>query len=197
MAHKKYLTELNELTATLERKPQTVGFVPRFFVPGWIGFIQECIVESKMSKVVKQPIHNGLNYYECGDKIAELTQKACEARKLSEDFHGRENDNKDNLSIFNSSFRAIDAWANIYPEIAYWMNKRVNDNYVTCAFGIVQEKVKSSLSDIIELPSEKKNFKQNSSFMREMKAKGGQLAAMFCNIIVFLIVATLLAAIFG
>lgn len=197
MAHKKYLAELDELTATLEKMPQTVGFIHRFFVPGWIGFIQECIVESKMSKVAKQPIHKGLNYYECGDKIAELTQKACEARKQSEDFHEKENDNMDNLSILNSSFRAIDAWANIYPEIAYWMNQQVNDNYVTCALGIVQENVKSSLSDIIELSAEKKNHKPNSSFMRDMKAMGGQIAAMFCNIFVFAAIASLIGAIFG
>lgn len=197
MAHKKYLAELDELTATLEKMPQTVGFIHRFFVPGWIGFIQEGIVESKMSKVTKQPIHKGLNYYECGDKIAELTQKACEARKQSEDFHEKENDNMDNLSIVNSSFRAIDAWANIYPEIACWMNRQVNDNYVTCALGIVQENVKCSLSDIIELPAEKRNHKPNSSFMRDMKAMGGQIAAMFCNILVFAAIASLIGAIFG
>lgn len=195
MAHKKYIAELDELTATLEKKPQTVGFVHRFFVPGWIGFIQECIVEGKMSKAAKQPIHNGLNYYECGDKIAELTRKACEARKESEDFKEKENDNMDNLSILNSSFRAIDAWANIYPEIAYWMNRQVKGNYVTCVLGIVQENVISSLSDIIELPDEKKNHKPKSSFMGDMKAIGGQIAAWLCNILVFAAVSALIGAI--
>lgn len=189
--------ELDELTATLEKKPQTVGFVHRFFVPGWIGFIQECIVERKMSKVAKRPIHKGLNYYECGDKIAELTRKACEARKHSEDFHEMENDNVDNLSILNSSFRAIDAWVNIYPEIAYWMNQQVNDNYVTCALGLVQENVKHSLSEIIELPADKSPHQPNSSFMHDMKAMGGQIAAMFCNLIVFAAIFCLKGAIFG
>lgn len=197
MAHKKYLAELDELTATLEKRPQTVGFVHRFFVPGWIGFIQECIIENKMSKAAKQPIHKGLNYYECGDKIVELTRKACEARKQSENFHEKENNNIDNLSIVNSSFRAIDAWANIYPEIAYWMDRQVNGSYVTCALGIVQENVKCSLSEIVELPSEKKNHKPNSTFMRDMKAMGGQIAAMFCNILVFAAIASLIGAIFG
>lgn len=197
MAHKKYLAELDELTTALENKPQTVGFIHRFFVPGWIGFIQECIVESKMSKAAKQPIHKGLNYYECGDKIAELTQKACEARKQSEDFHERENDNMDNLSIVNSSFRAIDAWTNIYPEIAYWMNQQVNDNHVTCALGIIQTRVKKSLSEIVDLPAEKRKHKPNSSFKRDMKAMGNQIAAMFCNIIALAIIASLIGAIFG
>lgn len=197
MAHKKYLAELDELTATLEKKPQIVGFVHRFFVPGWIGFIQECIVESRMSKAAKRPIYKGLNYYECGDKIIELTQKACDARKQSDNFKEKENDNMDNISILNSSFRAIDAWANIYPEIAYWMNRQVNDSHVTCALGIVQENVKSSLSEIIELPAEKKNHKPNSSFIRDMKVMGGQIAAMFCNVLVFAAIASLIGAIFG
>lgn len=197
MAHKKYLMELDELTVTLEKNPQTVGFVHRFFVPGWIGFIQECIVERKMSKVAKLPIYKGLNYYECGDKIAELTRKACEARKHSEDFYEMENDNVDNLSILNSSFRAIDAWVNVYPEIAYWMNQQVNDNYVTCALGLVQENVKHSLSEIIELPADKSPHKPNSSFMHDMKAMGGQIAAMFCNFLVFAAICCLIGAIFG
>lgn len=197
MAHEIYLVELDELATALEKRPQTVGFVYRFFIPGWIGFIQECIVESKMSKAAKQPIHKGLNYFECGDKIAELTQKACEARKQSDDFHEKENDNRDNIAILNSSFRAIDAWANIYPEIAYWMNRQVNDNYVTCALGLLQENVKKSLSEIIELPAEKKNHKPNSSFMRDIKSMGGQIAAMFCNILVFATIVSLFSALFG
>lgn len=197
MEYTQYISELDELTAMLEKKPQIVGFVHRFFVPGWIGFIQECIVESKMSKAAKQPIHKGLNYYECGDKIAELTKKACDARKKSEDFHEKENDNMDNLSILNSSFRAIDAWANIYPEITYWMNQQISDNNVTCALGIVLENVKSSLSEIIDLPAEKKNHRHNSSFMSDMKAMGGQIAAMFCNILVVATITYLIGAIFG
>ncbi|MDE5662996.1 MAG: hypothetical protein K2I37_03070 [Muribaculaceae bacterium] len=195
MAHKKYIAELDELTASMERKPQKVGFVHRFFIPGWIGFIQECIIENKMSKAAKLPIYKGMNYYECGDKIVELTEKACEARKNSEGFQEKENENKDNISILNSSFRAIDAWANIYPEIAYWMNRQVNGNYVTCALGIVQENVICSLSDIIELPDEKKNHKPKPSFMGDMKAIGGQIAAWFCNILVFAAVSALIGAI--
>lgn len=197
MAHKKHLVELDELTARLEKMPQTVGFVHRFLVPGWVGVIQECIIDHKMSKVAKQPIYKGLNYYECGDSIAELTRMACDARKESEDFHENDNNNLDNLSIVNSSFRAIDAWANIYPEIAYWMDRQVNGNYVTCVLGLVQENVKSSLSKIIELPAEKKNHKPNSSFSRDLKAMGGQMAAMVCNVLLFAAIASLISAIFG
>lgn len=197
MAYKQYIAELDELSSTLAQKPQTVGFVHKFFVPGWIGFIQKCIVENKMSKAAKLPIYKGLNYYECGDKIVELTEKACEARKKSEDFKGKENDNMDNIAILNSSFRAIEAWTNVYPEIAYWMDRQVNDNYVTCALGIIQNNVMRSVSEIVDIPAEKRNTKPNSSFSRDLKAMGGQLAAMFCNILVFAAIASLIGAIFG
>lgn len=197
MDYKQYIAELDELTSTLAKKPQTVGFVHKFFVPGMIGFIQECMVESKMSKAARQPIHKGLNYYECGDKIVEFTEKACDARKHSEDFKGKENDNLDNLAILNSSFSAIEAWTHVYPEIAYWMNRRVGDNYVTCALGIVQKNVEHSISEIVDIPVEKRDARPNSSLSREMKAMGGQLAAMVCNVIVFAAIASLIAAIFG
>ena len=197
MEYKKYVTELDELTSTLAQYPQTVGLVHRFFVPGWIGFIQQCIVENKIGKTAMQPIYKNLNYYECGDKIADLTHKACEARKQSLDFKEDEKDNIHNLIILNSSFKAIEAWTNVYPVIAYWMNKNVDDKYVTCALNIVQDNVKNSLSEIMTLPAEKKHYKRNYSFAREMKAVGGQMASIFCNIIVLVVIAAIIGAIFG
>lgn len=196
MSYKDYINELDALSAVMEKTPQTVGFVHRFYVPGWIGFIQVCIVEHKMDKAAKRLIYKNLDYLDCADRIIELTQKACEARKQSEDFQEKENGNLDNLAIANSCFRAIDAWVNIYPEIASWMNRQIDDNHVTCVLGIVQKNVVDSLSEIMEVPTEKSNYKPNSSFMREMKAMGNQIAAMFCNVIIFAAVASLISAIF-
>lgn len=196
MSYKDYINELDALSAVMEKTPQTVGFVHRFYVPGWIGFIQVCIVEHKMDKAAKRLIYKNLDYLDCADRIIELTQKACEARKQSDDFQKNDNDSIDNHAIANSCFRAIDAWVNIFPEIAFWMNRKIDDNHVTCAFGIVQKNVVASLSEIIEVPAEKSNHKSNSSFMREMKAMGNQIAAMFCNVIVFAAIASLISAIF-
>lgn len=196
MAYQEYINQINNLADTLAKKPQTVGFVHKFFVPGWIGFIQECIVENKMSKVAKQPIYNGMGYLECGNKIAELVDKACRARIESDPNFAKSNDDSANLQILSASLNALDAWAHVYPEIAYWMNQKINDQYVTNALGIIQGNVKNSISTIMDVPSEKISNK-SSSFASEMKAMGGQIAAMFCNVIVFAAVFSLLAAIFG
>ncbi len=196
MAYQEYINQLNSLADSMASKPQTVGFVHKFFVPGWIGFIQECIVENKMSKAAKQPLYNGMGYLECGDKIAELVDKACKARIESEPSFTKSNEDDTNLQILSASLNALDAWTHVYPEIAYWMNQRINDQYVTNALGIIQGNVKNSISTIMDVPCEKISNK-SSSFASEMKAMGGQIAAILCNIIVFAAVFSLLATIFG
>ena len=197
MEYEKYLRELDELTNAMSRMPQTVGFVHKFFVPGWIGFIQECFVESKMSKATKQPIYNGMGYYQCADKIVELIDKACMAIKESPDFNGKENDNPKHLVVLASASKAIDVWTNIYPEIAYWMNQKIDDQHVTCALGIVERNVRDSLSSIMTLSQDIVEPKNNSSFGQEMKAMGNQILAMICNILIFAAIASLIGAIFG
>ena len=193
MRTQEYINELKELIEALSHQTQYIGFNHKFYVPGWIGLIQESIVESKMSKVAKQPIYKGLNYYECGNRIVELTSKACNALIESEDYQGK--DNPENLVIMSTSFKALDAWTNVFPEIAYWMNYKINDSQVTCALGVLQNSLKESLSKIVRIPNEKD--KQQSSFGQEMKAMGGQIVAYICNMIVLGIIFGILSAIFG
>ena len=76
------------------------------------------------------------------------------------------------------------------------MNQKIDDNYVTNALGIIQGNIKKSLSTIMDVPCERMSNK-SSSFTSEMKAMGGQIAAMICNVIVFAAVFGLLGAIFG
>lgn len=196
MDYQDYISQLNSLAEALAKQPQQVGFVHKFFVPGWIGFIQECLVESKMTKVSKQPIYQGMGYFECGDKIADLVAKVCEAKKESVENFEKSNDDPENLTIMSSAIYALDAWTHIYPEIAYWMNRKIDDNTVTNALGIIQGNIRNSLSAIMDVPSEKMS-NGSGSFASAMKAMGGQIAAMFCNMLVFAALAGLLSAIFG
>lgn len=194
MAYKQYLAELNELTSTLCLKPQTVGFAHKFFVPGWIGFIQECIVDNKMSKAAKQPIYNGLNFYECGNLIIELTQKACDARIKSEDFNGKDNENVDNLAILNSSLSAIDAWVNVFPEIAFWKNRYIDGGkFVTSPLYIIQGNVKLSLATILDIPKDDTRSESSPSFFQDLKERFYPAVAMICNIIVIGIVGAIIS----
>lgn len=197
MEYEKYLRELDELTNAMSRRPQTVGFVHKFFVPGWIGFIQECVVEHKMSKAAKLPIYNNLDYYQCADKIIELTDYACKAIKESADFNGKDNENTKHLAVFVSVSKSIEAWVNIYPEIACWMNLKIDDKHITSVLGIVEKNIKHSLSSIMDISQDRVKSKYNSSFGQEMKAMGNQILAIICNLLVLSIVGLLLSAIFG
>lgn len=196
MPHQKYIDQLDEMTIILSQKPQTVGFVHKFFVPGWIGFIQECFVEDKMSKVAKRPIYNGLGYFECGERIIELVSNACKARTESNPEFTKSNDDVDNLRILSSAMNAMAAWTNVYPEIAKWMNRKVGNRYVTSALGIIQRDVKKSISSIMDVPSEGNN-NRSSSFMREIKDLGKSIAAYTCNMIIFCAIFSVLIAVFG
>lgn len=197
MEYEIYIRELDELTNAMSMKPQTIGFVHKFIVPGWIGFIQECIIESKMSKAAKQPIYKNLDYFQCADKIIELTDNACKSITDSADFNGKDNDNSKHLAVLASVSKAVDAWVNIYPEIAYWMNQKIDDRHVTCALGIMERNVNDSLSSIMEISQNRVTANSNSSFGQEMKAMGNQILAMICNILIFAAIASLIGAIFG
>ena len=188
----------------MERKPQTVGFVHRFFVPGWIGFIQECIIENKMSKAAKQPIHKGLNYYECAELIMKLTGDICKERLSENESIDKSFDNPDNIEIMKSVFGAIEAWSNVYPEIAFYKNVKISERFISCAYNVTLDNCQTSLKKIMELPKSQpsnkgserhKKVKRRSSFRRDMQAFGYQMVAIFCNIIVLGVVACTISGI--
>lgn len=196
METQKYIQQLKELTEALKKQPQYIGFNHKFYIPGWISFAQEYLVERKMSKAAKKPIYQGEGYYECANKIIEIVDNACKAKKNSENFIKR-NDDVESLQIVSSADDALNALINIYPEIAYWMNQKINDQYITNVVGIIQDNFKKSLSSIIDIPKNNFNLETNSSFGNEFKAVGNQLLGMICNIIVIAAISCLYISIFG
>lgn len=193
MKYEQYISELKDLTSALQRQPQVIGFSHKFYVPGWVGFVQECLVEHKMNKASKKPIYKGLGYLECGDKISELVKKACETIS-TEDGFVKNNEDENNLNVLSSAMAALEAWEHVYPETAHWMNIHISDNYITSAYGVIQRNIKDSLSKIVDLPKEKSEKSNGSG---EFKAMGNQILAMICNVIVFAVLACLIAGIFG
>lgn len=196
MKYQQFTEELDDMVVVLSNTPQKTGFNHPFYVPGWVGFIQECFVEHKMNKTAKIPIYKGLSYFECADKIIDLVKDACGARKYSDDFQ-KGNDCKDNLDIVSSAMKAVDAWINVYPEIALWMNRQLGENTIVSTAYIVRCCVESALSDIVDIPKEESTSKSKSSFGSDTKAFVSQIAAIICNCIVFVVVWVLLIAIFG
>ena len=197
MTTQDYINELNTLTSVLRKQPQYIGFNHKFYVPGWVGFIQESIVESKMNKAAEKPIYDGKGYYACADKIIELVDGACKAKKESVDNFEKNNQDEESLQILSSASDALDAWIDIYPEIAFWMNRKIDDKYITNAVGIIQGNLRESMSTIMDIPKDNFKSKSNSSFGSEMKAMGNQILGMICNVILFAAIFGLLGAIFG
>lgn len=77
---KNIMQELIVANESLANKEPVYGFHHKFYVPGWIGFIQECIVESKMQKFNKKIFYAGKGYIDfvnwIGDK-ADAVAKCC------------------------------------------------------------------------------------------------------------------------
>lgn len=65
-------------TEEISKKERVSGFHHRFYVPGWIGLIQQSIVENKMNKFVVQPFYDEKNYYEYGDWLIEQSKTIAE-----------------------------------------------------------------------------------------------------------------------
>lgn len=197
MTTKDYINELDSLTSALKKQPQFVGFNHKFYVPGFIGFIQEWIVESKMNKVARTPIYNGKGYYACADKIMKLVDGACKSKKESAENFEKNNQDPESLQILTSASNALEAWVEIYPEIAYWMNRKINDRYITNAFGVIQGNIRESMSTIMDIPKDNFRPKYKTSFGSQMKSMGNQVLGMICNVILFALIIVLFATIFG
>ena len=52
---KNHIETLLVATEEISKKERVSGFHHSFYVPGWIGLIQQSIVEKKMNKFVVQP----------------------------------------------------------------------------------------------------------------------------------------------
>ena len=93
--------------------------------------------------------------------------------------------------------KSVEAWVNIYPEIARWMNIKIGDKNITCVLSIVEKNIKNSLSSIMDVSQDRVKSKYNSSFGQETKAMGNQILAMICNLLVLTIISLLLSTMFG
>ncbi len=69
----------------LANRTPIVGLHHRVYVPGWIGIIQQIIVEHKMNKVAEQTFScAGMNYYQLGDWIINKLAEIAEIQSKSE-----------------------------------------------------------------------------------------------------------------
>lgn len=194
--YRTHLEELDNMTQVLSMHPGKIGFVHKFIVPGIIGWVQEQIIEGKMNVEAQKNIYKDLNYYECGNKIIELTKILCEKRYNSTEIIDKDLENPINTEILESVGSAIEKWGRIYPEIANWPNQEFEKDLKISPLGVIQIRTNHALCSIMDLPRERAN-RPKKTFLQGLKEDGYWALSMFINIILFAIIVGLIRAIFG
>lgn len=184
---KNNIQELIVANDSLGNKEPVYGFHHKFYVPGWIGFIQECIVESKMQKFNKKIFYAGKGYINFANWVVD------KADAVAKCYSEIENMNEEKSSICKKLIVAIfdsivDNWAKCCPEVATFCNIDFGGNTKISPLGFVHYKLASALQNF-GYPQFDSNTSK-SSFISEMKAQGYYIIGYILNVII-------LACIFG
>ena len=190
---KNIMQELIVANDSLANKEPVYGFHHKFYVPGWIGFIQECIVESKMQKFDKQVFYAGKGYIDfinwIGDKADAVAKCYSEIENMDE--AKSTVCKKLIVAIFDST---IDNWVKCCPEIATYCNIDFDGNTKISPIGWIHYKLASILQKF-EYPQ----FDSSSSMgsvVSVMKAQGYYIIGYILNVIILACVLGIIGAIF-
>lgn len=186
------MQELIVANESLANKEPVYGFHHKFYVPGWIGFIQVCIVESKMQKFNKQVFYAGKGYIDfvnwIGDKAKAIANCYSEIKNMD--------DEKSTVckglivAIFDST---IDKWAKCCPEIATYCNIDFDGNTKISPIGCIHYTLASTLQKF-EYP-QFDSSSSKSSFVSEIKAQGYYIIGYILNVAIFTCVFGIIIAI--
>lgn len=190
------ITAINELSS---RTP-IVGFHHLFYIPGWIGAIQEIFVEYKMEKEAEKKFYNNMNYYEFVDWILTITKQISELHYATKPTNI--NENIDEMQTYREQSDyiiklirgLIESWAHCYPEIAKFVNLRTNEDMMISRVGLLYQCTKETLKPINDTDFEI-GF-MDSSFKDDLKSLFFNILSMLCNVIVFAIIVYIISLIF-
>ena len=190
---KTILQEIIVANGSLSNKQPVYGFHFKFYVPGWIGFIQECIVESKMQKFYKTPFYADRGYIDFANWIVD---KASEVAKCYNEIETLKNEDKIAckkmvINIFNAT---IENWMECCPEIATYCNIDFDGNVRISPMGFVHYRLASSLKNFGYTQFDSNTSK--SSLFSEVKAQGMYIIGYILNVILLACIWGILIAIF-
>ncbi len=191
---KKLLQELIVANDSLANKEPMYGFHYKFYVPGWIGFIQECIVESKMQKFNQKVFYAKRGYIDFANWLSEKANAIAECYSEIENMKNEKSSEckKLVLDIFDLT---IENWTKCCPEIATYCSIDFGDNTKISPIGWVHYKLASTLENFGYPQFDNKSSK--SSFGSEMKAQGYFIIGYILNVIILACVFGIIGAIFG
>lgn len=179
-------------TESIAHKEPTYGFHHKYYMPGWIGLIQQRIVEKKMAKFTSQPFYDGKNYLEYANwlieqskSIADLQLQYKPENNLVDEQY--EKQCKSLRDLFNL---ALELWIDACPEIAMYCNQQYDENTLLSPAGVVQNAYSTYLGPIgyVVLPSNKKR-----KFTEEVKSSLYHLAGLILNFILLFLIYCLIS----
>lgn len=180
----------------LSQKTPVIGLHYRFYVPGWIGAIQQSVVEGKMAKVGKQPFCNNMNYFEFGDWIIQISNEL--VKLYSENKGNDEEQNKEQAEAIIRLCTVLAAlWTNCYPEISTYCNIKYDENTLISAAGLVYEGLKENLKSLGYEENEEPKRNTGMNLGGEFKSMLYRLVGMFLNILILAAIFGVIEAIFG
>ncbi len=184
---KNTLRELMVANDSLANKEPTYGFHHKFYVPGWIGVIQECIVESKMQKFDEKIFYAGKGYVNFANWIVDKADAVAKYYSEIDNMDAEKSSicKKLIVAIFDST---IENWAKCCPEIATYCSIDFDGNTKISPIGWVHYRLGATLQNF-DYPQFNRNSPKND-FISEMKARGYYLIGYILNVII-------LACVFG
>lgn len=187
---------LLKATDVISKREPVYGFHHKYYVPGWIGIIQQMIVENKMNKFSSQQFYDDKNYLEYADWLIKLSKEISdlqikykpEGEKIDLDYEHKCNTL---IKIFNVTF---EAWIEACPEIATYCNHEYTENTLISAAGIVQNAFIENLGAIgyVVQPS-----KSERKFMDEVRGQLYYIAGYIINVLLLGLIFGIGSTIFG
>lgn len=177
------ISKLLDIMQELANKTPVVGLHHRFYVPGWIGFVQQMIVEQQMDKVSKQSFScAGLDYYEFGNwiinKSVEIVEMQGKYENTTPDMSETQNE------IINRVFSDLVAiWASVIPEVASYCNIQYAENTLISRHAFILKTLDQTLEKVGRAKYPLDTSKE-PSFKEQTKHTARLIAGYLVNILV-------------
>ena len=191
--------KLNEVIIAIDelsRKTPVVGFHHSFYIPGWIGYLQQMIVESKMNKFTTQKFCRNMNYYEFADWIVDKSKEVVNLQKqtAAEDIALAQTQTEAIARVFDV-LSAL--WMNCYPEISTYYNIKYEEDKLISPAGVVYRGIENSLKELGLEGTEDGKGKSGPGFKESAKNMFYMFVGYILNIILLASIIGLVRAIFG
>ena len=181
---KETLDEIVNASIELSQRTPVVGFHHRFYVPGWIGFIQETIVNKNMHKWRSEVFYKGKTYDEFMFWMISSSEKLCELQISSKPANYMD---EEDMQLYKQRKKAIvdtvddliKVWSSVAPEVVFQRNLKGDEDGPISPYKFVCDNVALALEDLgYPKPYVSKNTGGCRAEMRELFYR---VAGMFIN----------------